>query len=62
MQFVKKHKNKLIFIAALVTPFGFVALGLWKAYDVYQKKQLESKPKTYDEFMDSLKKDAEENP
>ena len=62
MQWTKKNKNKLILLAALTTPFGFVALGLWKAYELYKKNQLESKPKTYDEFVQSLKKDAKENP
>jgi hypothetical protein len=55
---MKISKNKLILLAALVTPCGFVILGLWKAYELY-KKQNPEKPKTYGEFVESLKKDAE---
>lgn len=58
---IKKHKNKLIFVAALITPFGFVVLGAWKAYQMYLAKQNDKKPKTYEEFLESLRKDAEEN-
>jgi predicted negative regulator of RcsB-dependent stress response len=61
----KKYINKstFIFIAALVTPGGFIALGLWKAYKIYQKKQEEKKlkPKTFEEFVEKLKKDIEED-
>ena len=61
---MKIKKEYLIYIAALVTPGGFVALGLWKAYDIYKKKQAErlAKPKTLDEFVAKMKSEIEENP
>jgi len=31
-------KESLILTAALIIPGGFVALGLWKAYELYRKK------------------------
>lgn len=31
-------KEALILTAALVLPGGFVVLGLWKAYELYRKK------------------------
>lgn len=59
---MKINKDKLILLAAIITPCGLIALALWKAYNMYKDKQIADKPRTYDEFMDSLKKDAEENP
>ena len=60
----QKAKRLLIFTAALVTPGGFIALGVWKAYQVYKKKKEEQaqKPKTVQEFIDKMKKEIEENP
>lgn len=56
------NKNTLIFLAALVTPGGFIALGLWKAYELYRKKQEEKKlkPKTFEEYIEKLKAEVEE--
>lgn len=34
-----KSKEALILTAALVIPGGFVALGLWKAYELYKKRE-----------------------
>lgn len=62
MDWIKNHKKKLIFVAALVTPGGFLLLGMWKAYQYYLSKTQDKTPKTYEEFIASLKKDAEENP
>jgi len=61
---LEKNKRYLIFTAALVTPGGFIALGAWKAYKVYQKKQAEklAQPKTIQEYIDKLKEDAENDP
>jgi len=33
-----KKKEVLILTAALIIPGGLIALGLWKAYDLYKKK------------------------
>ena len=66
MKFLKS-KEALILTAALVVPGGLVALGLWKAYELYRKKERDeerdSKEKepvaTNQSFIDSLRADAE---
>lgn len=57
------NKNTLIFLAALVAPGGFIALGVWKAYNVYRKKQEENKlkPRTIQEYIEKLKIEAEKD-
>lgn len=31
-----KKKTIIILVAATIIPFGFVALGIWKAYEMYK--------------------------
>jgi hypothetical protein len=45
-----KTKEIMILAAAIVIPGGFVALGLWKAYELLKKKE---KP---DEKSDGVKR------
>lgn len=33
-----KKKEAIIITAALILPGGLVALGLWKAYELYKKR------------------------
>ena len=40
-------KEVIILTAALVLPGGLIALGLWKAYELYKKK--EKKPTESDQ-------------
>lgn len=66
MAFLKK-KETLILTAALVLPGGLIALGLWKAYELYRKKDVDEKRKDAEKesigsstaFIDSLRADAE---
>ena len=64
MKIDPRYKKYLVFIAALVTPGGFLALGVLKAYEFYKKKQLEKaqKPKTFEEYIANLKAEAKEDP
>lgn len=62
-----KEKSKykyLVFLVALITPGGFIALGVLKAYEFYKKKQLEKsqKPKTFEEYMANLKAEVDKDP
>jgi hypothetical protein len=34
---VKIKKEYVIIVAAMIVPFGFVALGLWKTYELMKK-------------------------
>ena len=36
---MKLEKKHAIIIAATILPFGFVVLGLWKAYDLLKNKK-----------------------
>lgn len=36
---IKDNKRGIILTAAIVLPFGFVALGAWKAYELYKGKK-----------------------
>lgn len=56
-----KNKKFLMFTAALVTPGGFIALGLWKAYKVYKKKKEEElqRPQDFEEYVANLKERTE---
>ena len=39
----KNKKESYILVAALIIPGGLVALGLWKAYELYKTKNKKSK-------------------
>lgn len=43
---MKIKKEHVVLAAAIILPFGLVALGLWKAYDLYKTKGKENEPKT----------------
>ena len=43
MEILKKHKDKIILAAAVITPGGFIALGMWKAYELYKANQPKEK-------------------
>jgi hypothetical protein len=49
-------KNTLILTAALIIPGGFVALGLWKAIDLYRKRNEDEKQEATsgDRFRDLI--------
>lgn len=36
---MKIKKEHVIIVAATIIPFGFVALGLWKAYELCKQKE-----------------------
>lgn len=59
---MKNYKNIIIIAAAVVIPGGFIALGLWKAYGLYKRKQAEklAQPKNLQEFIEKLKAEVEE--
>ena len=64
MKIIKNNQKGLILLAALVTPGGFIALGVWKAYELYKKQQEEKarleevRAKEHTQkFIDSLKED-----
>lgn len=35
----KKNKELIIIVTATVLPFGLVALGAWKAFELYRKNK-----------------------
>lgn len=37
--------EKTIVVAAILLPFGLVALGLWKAYELYKQKEKDAETK-----------------
>lgn len=41
----KKQKNIALLVAATVIPFGFVALGIWKAYEIYKTGEKKNEDK-----------------
>lgn len=43
---MKLKKEHVILVAATIVPFGFVALGLWKAYELYKQKEKDEDTKT----------------
>ena len=53
-KFIKDHKNGIIITAAVVLPFGLVALGAWKAYELYKGKKyvdgLKMSNSSFDDF------------
>lgn len=40
---MKLKKEHVILVAATIVPFGFVALGLWKAYELCKQREKEDK-------------------
>lgn len=34
-----KYKNLIIIVIAIIIPFGFIILGLWKAYELLKEKE-----------------------
>lgn len=43
---MKLKKEYVILVAATIVPFGFVALGLWKAYELCKQKEKNEDTKT----------------
>lgn len=43
---MKIDKKYLIITAAIIMPFGLVALGLWKTYELYKQKDENNESKT----------------
>ena len=43
---MKITKESLIITAAIILPFGLVALGLWKTYELLKKKDKDETKKT----------------
>lgn len=42
----KKQKTIALLVAATVIPFGFVALGIWKAYEIYKTEEKKNETST----------------
>jgi hypothetical protein len=42
---MKIKKEHAIVVIATIVPLGFVALGIWKAYDLIQKRKQDEKTK-----------------